>query len=297
MTWTPPATGQFQTRQVAKQETVRQDASFVFGQPRPEPETNERGIEVRDVTPERGPVRTWSPSLWKTFSKCQYAVFLRRVKKVKTGPKNEHAERGIKVHDNAERYVRGDLKRLPTALKKFKSSFLTLRENFDQGLTHLEEDWVFSMDWEPVEKFTPEAWAWFKLDAFVFDDKDRKGATIIDYKTGKKFGNEADHGFQGLCYAIAAFMRFTDLQYVRVEFWYVDSGDTLTKTYTRAECISIFIKRVHERGIKITTETDFIPSPSANNCRWCDYAANESCEWANLDQAPSSKYKAPRSGT
>ena len=42
-----------------------------------------------------------------------------------------------------------------------------------------------------------------KLDAYVKEDD--TSARVIDYKTGKRFGNEIGHSQQCLLYAIAAF--------------------------------------------------------------------------------------------
>lgn len=267
------------------------------------PKTGWSGAKPKavDAPPEktildRGPIRTWSASAWDQFSKCQHALFLRRVKKVAvevTEESHKARNRGIKVHDEAEKYVRGERERLPSSLKKFKSRFVNLREAFSQGRVLCEEDWIFDPDWCPAEKFSEEAWLWAKLDAIEFDDRERKGATIIDYKTGKK--DAAKHGMQGLLYACAAFMRYPSLQYVRVEFWYVDKGEDLLKTYSTND-LPIFLPRVNERGVKITTEKEFAPSPSANNCRYCDYREN-GCDYAIVEDAPMERYRAPRAKT
>lgn len=257
-----------------------------------------QGWTLKAVEPEtptttvldRGPVRTWSASAWETFSKCQHALYLRRVKKVETGPKAEALTRGIKVHDDAEKYVRGEKDRLPTALKKFKTRFVRLRDAFAEGRVECEEDWIFDPDWQIAQKFSDEAWFWAKLDAIEWDTREKKGALIVDYKTGKM--DAAKHGMQGLTYAMAAFMRYPSLQYIKTEFWYVDKGETLVKTFSRNE-LSVFLPRVNERGVKITTEKEFAPNPSANNCRFCDFREH-GCEYAIDEEAPMERYRAPR---
>lgn len=240
-----------------------------------------------------GPIPTWSASAWKQFAQCQHALYLRRAQKVKVpdDPERDKARnRGIKVHEEAEAYVKGERKNLPSVLKKFKTRFQNLRAAYEEGRVILEEDWIFDADWRPAEKFSKEAWLWVKLDAIEFDDKHRKGALIVDYKTGKM--DAAKHGMDAILYAIAAFMRFTSLQYIRIEYWYVDKGEKLIKILTRNE-LSIFLPRWQERGIKLTTCKEFIPNPSANNCRYCDYREN-GCEYAIDEEAPMERYRAPQ---
>ena len=45
-----------------------------------------------------------------------------------------------------------------------------------------------------------------------------------DYKTGKRRGNEIKHTDQGIVYVIGAMMRYPEIEYAQVEFWYTDEG-------------------------------------------------------------------------
>jgi len=92
-------------------------------------------------------------------------------------------------------------------------------------------------------------WARIKLDALVHQDE--QSARVIDYKTGKKWGNEISHSQQALLYAIGTFLRYPDLEFV------------------------------NSRAVKMTTETEFNPTPSKSSCRWCSYRQGDDpqCQW------------------
>ena len=126
-----------------------------------------------------------------------------------------------------------------------------------------------------------DTWARIKLDALV--NEDETSCRVIDYKTGKKFGNEIAHGQQGLVYAIATFLRYPHIEHARTEFWYLDKGETTIKDYSRATAME-FLPGLYRRAIKMTTETNWEPKPSKDACRWCDYKKSyeESpaiCKW------------------
>ena len=153
-----------------------------------------------------------------------------------------------------------------------------LRELYIDAKVELEGEWGFDLDWATVGWMQKETWARIKLDALVQEDE--TSARVIDYKTGKKFGNEVSHGQQGLLYAIATFFRYPNVQFVQTEFWYLDHGETTKKQYTRAQAM-LFAPAYHRRAIKMTTETEFAPTPSKDACRWCSFRKgdNPECTW------------------
>ena len=65
--------------------------------------------------------------------------------------------------------------------------------------------------------------------------------------------------------------------------WYLDHGTTMEQTYTRDEAM-VFMPKLHERAVAMTTATKFPPNPSNYNCRWCSFGKGPEphCEWAQL---------------
>jgi hypothetical protein len=224
-----------------------------------------------------GDVRAWSYSALKVYEECAYRTYISRVKGVKE-PSGPAADRGTQIHQYAEDYVNGTMGEMADELFKFKDEFEALRELYAQAKVELEGEWGFDLDWATVGWMQKETWARIKLDALVQEDD--TSARVIDYKTGKKWGNEISHGQQGLLYAIGTFFRYPHLQFVQVEFWYLDKGETTKKTYTREQAM-VFAPGFHRRAVKMTTETEFAPTPSKDACRWCSFRKGDEpeCTW------------------
>ena len=253
MTWTPPTTGQW-------------NPSII--------KTVEAPTEI-EFDAQGGPVKAWSASALDIFEKCRYHTYLKRVKRI-AEPSGEAADRGSMIHDLAEHYVDGSLGELPEQLEKFEKAFKSLREQYIAGKVELEEDWGFDINWQPCGWMDKKVWARIKLDVFVHEDE--TSAKVIDHKTGRKFGNEIKHNQQAMIYAIAAFMRYPDLEYIETEFWYLDKGEYLRNHYTRKQ-LPILMPRLEKRAIAMTCCTDFPPKPSATACKWCHYNKSGDCDW------------------
>ena len=216
-------------------------------------------------------IPAWSHSTLKTFESCAYRSYIAKVKRIQEdfGPA---AKRGSAIHKLAEDYVRGQLPEFPSDLKKFKSKYEELRKLFTATKVEVEGDWGFTIDWEPCAWMAPDVWARIKLDAIVHETD--TSARVIDYKTGKMFGNEISHSQQALTYAIGTFFRYPKLEHVQTELWYLDHGETTLQAYTRDQAM-VFMPKLHERAIEMTTATTFPPNPSTYNCRWCSYKQGE----------------------
>lgn len=228
-----------------------------------------------------GPVPTWSFSALKRFEACAHAVYLSRVEKIKEkdGPA---AERGSMIHQQAEDFVQGKVDELPPLLKKVEKRAVELRDRFTAGKSHMtiEENWGFTTAWKPTGWTDPDTWCRQKLDVFYKDSN--TSAVILDWKSGKKFGNELKHGEQGLHYAIGAFMRFPELDIIQTEFAYTDHGEYLKKMFTRDRAM-LHLPKIHERAIFMTTTTSFPPKPSKQNCKYCSYRESGDCDYATED--------------
>jgi|TARA_R110000823_G_scaffold135250_2_gene264246 CRISPR/Cas system-associated exonuclease Cas4 (RecB family) len=226
---------------------------------------------------ELGLIPAWSYSSLKTFESCAYRIYISKVKKIQEdyGPA---ADRGTKIHTQAEDYVQGKLNQMPDTLKKFHSQFEVLRKLYKEGKVGVEGEWGFTIDWESCEWMAKDVWARIKLDAIVHESP--TSARVIDYKTGKKFGNEIAHGQQALIYAIGSFFKYPELEHVQTELWYLDQTETSLQAYTREEAM-MFMPGINERALTMTSTTKFPPNPSSYSCKWCSYKKGDSpmCEW------------------
>src|SRR6056300_1255053 len=122
------------------------------------------------------------------FEKCKLLAKLKYIDKIPEPErplppgKTEHAnDRGTRVHDAAELFVRGGVELIPE-LEKFSDEFHELRDLFKKDRVQLEGEWAVDLNWSPVAWNSADAWCRMKLDALVFDE-DKTHARVIDYKT------------------------------------------------------------------------------------------------------------------
>jgi hypothetical protein len=227
------------------------------------------------LDPRSGLVKSWSFSALSTFEKCQHQIKLSRVDGIpqESGPA---AERGNRIHQHIEDFIKGESEELSADVKYFHSLIENLRYEYADAKVMVEDEWAYGTEWESAEYRSRDAWCRMKLDALHWESE--TCAIAYDWKTGKKFGNEFKHSQQGQLYAIGTFLLFPNAEHVTVKFIYVDQNDTLEKTYTRDEAM-LFLPSWTKRGVRMTQTTEFIPSPSIHTCRWCPYK-EEACEWS-----------------
>lgn len=219
-------------------------------------------------------LRTWSYSRLTVFEQCKLRAKLQYIDRIPEPPrplppgKTEHAnDRGTRVHEAAELYVKGGVELLPE-LKHFEDEFIQLREMYAKGQVSLEGEWALDSQWLPVGWNDPRAWVRLKLDAMVRLSDTH--AVVIDYKTGRLKGNEVKHMEQGQLYQLSTFLRYPSIEKVDVEFWYTDLDEMTRVSYTKAQGMR-FLKSFENRGMAITNETEFNPNPNMFSCKWCPY--------------------------
>jgi len=231
-----------------------------------------RGASTLKTDVQLGDVPAWSFSSVSVYEECPYRLFIARVKKIRE-PQGEAAARGEKIHQQAEDYTKGKEDGFPKEFwHRFEEELRELRRLHEAGVAEFEGEWAFTLDWTPTGWMAPDTWARIKLDAYVRESE--TSARVIDYKSGKRRGNEIKHNQQCLLYAIAAFMRDINLEFVTTELWYTDLGETHKKEYTREQALA-FLPMFHNRGLAQTTETNFDPQPAKFTCKWCPYKEGE----------------------
>ena len=233
-----------------------------------------------------GSISTWSYSRLEVYEKCAYQAYLKYVMKTPEGEsavRDKALKKGRDTHDDAEAYVKGTLDKLPKGLKKFEKQFTASRDHHadrpDQF--EIEQDWGFTSDWVKTGWWDDDVWLRVKLDLLEWLDEDKTAARVVDYKTGRKDGNEVKHSQQMQLYTVATFMRYPTVQAVKSSFEYLDHGKTTTRTYSREQAMA-FMPAFDRRGRAITEATRFAPKPSRITCRWCPFGPNQGngkCEY------------------
>ena len=225
-------------------------------------------------------IKTWTPTSLDTFEQCRFRAKLRNIDKIPEperpplpAGKEYPNDRGTRVHDETDLYVKGTSDALPVEAKHFVDEIQAAREWAAQGLVEAENLWAFSEDWNTVGSNDWKLhWGRLKIDLFVRLSPEE--ALVVDYKTGRRDGNELKHNDQTMIYGVAARARYPELQYVTTELWYFDQNDLAQRTYT-AKQLDKLQRGVHRRAVEMTTTTSFPPNPSKHTCRFCPYKTGE----------------------
>lgn len=218
------------------------------------------------------PLKTWSFSGLKEYEQCPFKRYLNKVGGHR-GPQSPAANRGNEYHDAIEKYIDGRSGSLPKIHEASRPFIDALRDRFAEGSIILEQNWYIDREWNTVDESnvisSNDFWAIFIIDCFEFESK--TSACITDWKTGKSKNNEMKHAEQLMLYSIAAFERFPDLEYIKVQCAYVDEGHiSLQRGFNRKQ-VQLFKNQFAKRATIMTTATEFLPKPSKFNCKWCDY--------------------------
>lgn len=218
-------------------------------------------------------IKTWSYSRLLDFESCPLKAKLKYVDKIPDLKPRTAADRGTAIHLEAENYVNGTLPTLPPSLNKLAPQFYSLKEHYRQKHVSLEGEWGFNHEWKPTEYRT--AWGRIKADAVCTISPTT--AVVIDFKTGKKFGNEIKHGEQLELYALATFIRNPSLQTVEAELWYLDIDEITSINLTRKQSLTRSLKLFDKRAHFMTNATRFRATPNFNSCKYCPYKDTEHC--------------------
>jgi len=218
-------------------------------------------------------ILAWSYSRLSTYIKCALLAKLKFIEK-RQEPKNKFMEHGIEVHDKAEGYVKGRIKRLPKCLARFREEFKLLKTR----LVEVELELAFDKDWKLVSWFAKDVYVRVKMDVVhTIDFLRDKTIFIIDYKTGKV--REEQDKEQGELYAIGAFLKNPAAEWVQADFWYLDEGVITSETYTRSQLKKLQAKW-KKKARPLLNDRIFAPKPG-NHCRWCHFRKDNGgpCEY------------------
>lgn len=228
-------------------------------------------------------IKSWSISKLKDAAKCKRMYWLKHDQRIPEPErplppgKTEHAnDRGTRMHTDCELYVNGTYDDLgPEAAKHFGNELALLRALYEDGLVSLEGEWAHDPNWETIA--WKEGWLRLKLDAMVMLDPTH--AEVIDFKSGRQFGNEVGHAEQVQLYQLVTFLRYPKLEKVTASLWYLDQppgNNIVSTTFTRAQGLR-FKDGFNKRAVAALSLTEFPPNPNRFSCRWCPYLDTEHC--------------------
>lgn len=214
-------------------------------------------------------ILSWSFSRRSIFEQCAYRAKLAWIDKIPDNTPRTAADRGTEIHTEAENYVQGS-DPLHTSLRHFADDFASLRTHYADGRVLLEQEWGFSRDWDVAP--WQSAWLRLKCDAVV--NLSETDLVVIDFKTGRRFGNEVSHLDQLILYAVTSFVRYPGIQKVITEDWYLDQNEKTSHEMTRKQ-MPRHLAQQDKRGRAMTDAKTFKPNPNMFTCKWCPYGPDK----------------------
>lgn len=214
-------------------------------------------------------INSWSFSRLQVFESCKYRAKLQWLDKVPDLQPKTAADRGTAIHQEAEDYVIGKSD-FTHNLRHFKADLTALKAHYAEGRVVCEQEWGFDTDWRIA------AWrgAWLRLKCDAVCRFSPQLAIVIDYKTGKRFGNEVKHAEQLQLYAVCALLRDPTLEEVICELWYFDQNELASFKMKRSQ-LKKYLQQFDKRGIAFTTESEFKANPNIYSCKYCPYAPHK----------------------
>jgi hypothetical protein len=203
----------------------------------------------------------WSFSRLKTFESCPKQTKYKADKTPEIiGPA---MERGSSIHKDAELFLGGHYKEVPATLQNFARYFRDIKRKKASA----EEQVALTSAWKRTQWFAPDAWLRVVIDARV--QTMESSATLIDFKTGRKY---EDHIDQLELYAMVFFALQTKLATAEGELWYLDQGEIDDAIFSRDE-LPALQEKWSARAQPMLTATEF-PAKPGKACRWCGFAAS-----------------------
>jgi len=222
----------------------------------------------------------WSYTRLRSYEECPAKVDYKYNHRIKELPralpkgKLEHPmDRGTRVHDGCEHFVKGEGELPAEAAKYFQSEFDYLKQLYVAGRVELEMSCGVDKDWNYINEWNDDTWCLVKMDAEVMTAEIDLGV-IIDYKTGKRKFNEHKHAEQMQLYQITFFKKYPELNRLVTELWYLDLGEVHKMTFTRKQGLR-FQASYNRRAMKMLTDKKYKPNPNTFSCKWCPYGIGE----------------------
>ncbi len=215
-------------------------------------------------------IDAWSYSRLSTYERCPLlAKFLYILKLPQdTSPA---MERGSKIHDQGEKYIKGKLAELPNTAVWLP--WVEDMASLKAAGYEAEKNIAFDSDWQLCEYFGPSVWLRLRVDVTGLSYIPES----IDYKTGRPYHT---HEEQAELYGIARYLTADDrenVEKVLVSFWYLDVPDIVEYTYTVDQIVGLMEKWTKRANVMLT-DTEFLPNACKASCGkygGCDFAADK----------------------
>lgn len=228
-------------------------------------------IPVKQIT-------SWSFSRYSDYKQCPLKAKLKHIDKI-VEPPNDAMARGAYIHTQAEKFIKGEIKTLPSELKLFGGEFKALKARYKKKINGMvvEDNWAFTEDWTQTQWNNWVAcWVRIKLDCAHHQDDET--LVVTDWKTGKfREDQNEDYLEQLELYALSALILYPHIQKVKPRLVYLDIGiihptADVELVFTRADLPKL--KKLWVKRTKaMLSDKLFAPRPN-DKCKWCFFRSS-----------------------
>lgn len=207
-------------------------------------------------------MRPWSYSRYDTWDGCPKQYWYSYIENVPSfRPPSPSADRGQRVHAEAEAYLRHERSIYPPELQRVAGHAMSLKIKKAEPEVKI----AVREDWTRCEWDDPDAYFRGILDVLFLEDKI---CHIQDWKTGQIY---ADHPKQLETYVPLAAVVFPEAEEFYARLIYVDQGVvTPPKKYARERVKPIRI--MLDAGIANAEADTIYPVKPGPGCKWCGYS-------------------------
>jgi hypothetical protein len=210
------------------------------------------------------PIIAWSHSALEAYDMCPKKFYHNKIKKDVVEPFGKAQNAGLDGHDIFEKYMKGDLNRLPPEFLHHAPVLDKFKEVAAKGDMYTEQQLAINMDFLPTGWYDKDCYSRAVLDLLII-----KGdvALVVDWKFGKVKPNQQQ---LNLFIAFCAIF-FPEIQEYRA-YYYWAKEKTFTKfVVQKAEVLALWndvLPKVKRLEIAVKT-TDFPAKPSGLCKKYC----------------------------
>lgn len=211
----------------------------------------------------------WSYSQLSTYRVCPYRA---RLQYIEHSPQPEPAPdsalvRGRRVDQAVQDYLLADGTLIPE-IAAFEEQLGVVRELHRSGkaIVEVQHKTYLDPNWRECER--NGYWLLYVPDIHV---RNHEMNLTIDWKTGKKWGNEIKHYDQGLLYCIGEWCLHPEYETYQFEDWYGDQKDVSAHTFTKAQ-LAVARAALDAEVAAMFADLTQAPRPSKSACRGCPFS-------------------------
>ena len=213
----------------------------------------------------------WSWSMLQVYRNCHYEARLKYLEHSPEPPRDsdDRRDRGSARHKMAEDFVLADDAPFPEELVKFEGPLTDARNvrRDKLGDVHIERKMFFDQNWQPCQ----EEGRWLIVIPDLSITVPKQFDLTVDYKTGKRYGNELKHYGQCELYSIAAWIEHPEFPEQEAELWYLDQKEIWPITYTVAQLSKAQVRLDKEVHLMMADKVHR-PNPSKATCKYCPFS-------------------------